>query len=175
MVLCVQRSKVPSFCEFAQWLSAPKTRRPANTQNLNSQFFFFKARPQHYAICSPKTHSFLAVPVGRISQGAAVFCVRNASTSRVVRSMPSRSTCWHCCDATRCRRRCSTTISTSAGSSRRRRSGASARNGDANVLHAMVRRRASSSSLEAHRIHGSSVVMDDADASTGAQSLVGDN
>ena len=34
--------------------SAPKTRRPAKTQNLNSRFFFFKARPQHYAICSAK-------------------------------------------------------------------------------------------------------------------------
>ena len=50
--------------------------------------------------------------------------MRNASTSRVVRSMPSRSTSRHFCDATRCRRRCSTTISTGAGSSRRRRSGA---------------------------------------------------
>ena len=66
----------------------------------------------------------MAVPVGRISQGAAVFCVRNASTSRVVRSMPSRSTSRHFFDATSCRRRCSTTISTGAGSSRRRRSGA---------------------------------------------------
>ena len=86
----------------------------------------------------------MAVPVGRISQGAAVFCVRNASTSRVVRSMPSRSTSRHFCDATRCRRRCSTTISTGAGSSRRRRSGASARNGDANALHARLRRDGSS-------------------------------
>ena len=86
----------------------------------------------------------MAVPVGRISQGAAVFCVRNASIARVVRSMPSRSTSRHFCDATRCRRRCSTTISTSAGSSRRRRSGASARNGDANALHARLRRDGSS-------------------------------
>ena len=31
-----------------------KTRRPAKTQNLNPPFFFFKARPQHYAICSAK-------------------------------------------------------------------------------------------------------------------------
>ena len=86
----------------------------------------------------------MAVPVSRISQGAAVFCVRNASIARVVRSMPSRSTSRHFCDATRCRRRCSTTISTSAGSSRRRRSGASARNGDANALHARLRRDGSS-------------------------------
>ena len=138
-------------------------------------FSFLRPGPSITQFVAQKTHSYVAVPVGRISQGAAVFCVRNASIARVVRSMPSRSTSRHFCDATRCRRRCSTTISTSAGSSRRRRSGASARNGDANVLHAMVRRRASSSSLEAHRIHGSSVVMDDADASTGAQSLVGDN
>ena len=70
--------------------------------------------------------------------------MRNASTSRVMRSMPSRSTSRHFCAATRCRRRCSTTISTGAGSSRRRRSGASARNGDANALHARLRRDGSS-------------------------------
>ena len=107
-------------------------------------FSFLRPGPSATQFVAQKTHSYVAVPVGRISQGAAVFCVRNASTSRVMRSMPSRSTSRHFCAATRCRRRCSTTISTGAGSSRRRRSGASARNGDANALHARLRRDGSS-------------------------------
>ena len=70
--------------------------------------------------------------------------MRNASISRVVRSMPSRST-------SPALLRCDV-LSTAllhhdfykCGSSRRRRSGASARNGNANALHAWLRRDGSS-------------------------------
>ena len=132
-------------CRDAQCRDTAQKRGGQRKRKICKQSFSF-LRPGHSAtqFVAQKTHSYLAGSVGRISQGTAVFCVRNAAISGFVRSMPSPSTSRHFCAATRRRRRCSTTISTSAGSSRRRRSGTSARNGDANVSHARVRRSASS-------------------------------
>ena len=121
-----------------------KTRRPAKTQNPNSQFFFFKARPQHYAICSAKNALFYRSPSRPHQPGGSRYLRAKCFdiTRHAVDAIAQHQR--HLCDATRCRRRCSTTTSTSAGSSPRRRSGASARNGDANVLHALLRRFGSS-------------------------------
>ena len=104
-------------------------------------FSFLRPGPSITQFVAQKTHSYLAGSVVRISQGTAVFCVRNASISRFVRSMPSPSTSpalLHC-----------DVLSTAllhhdfykCGSSRRRRSGASARNGDANVSHSLLSKR----------------------------------
>ena len=132
----MQRCPVQRHCS--------KTRRPAKTQNLQAEFFFFKARPQRYAICSAKNALLFGSPSRPHQPGDSRFLRAKCFdiTRRAVDAIAQHQR--HLCDATRCRRRCSTTISTSAGSSRRRRSGASARNGDANALHARLRRDGSS-------------------------------
>ena len=50
-----------------------QTRRPAKTQNLNSRFFFFKARPQHYAICSAKNALLFGSPSRQHQPGDSRF------------------------------------------------------------------------------------------------------
>ena len=50
----MQRCPVQRHCS--------KTRRPAKTQNLQAEFFFFKARPQRYAICSAKNALLFGSP-----------------------------------------------------------------------------------------------------------------
>jgi len=121
-----------------------KNAAASETQNLNSRFFFFKARPQHYAICSAKNALLCGSPSRPHQPGGSRFLRAKCFdiTRRAVDAIAQHQR--HLCDATRCRRRCSTTTSTSAGSSPRRRSGASARNGDANALHARLRRDGSS-------------------------------
>ena len=53
--------------------AASKTRRPAKTQSLNSEFFFFEARPQRYAICSAKNALLFGSPSRPHQPGASRF------------------------------------------------------------------------------------------------------
>ena len=80
-------------CRDAQCRDTAQKRGGQRKRKICKQSFSF-LRPGHSAtqFVAQKTHSYLAVPVGRISQGTAVFCVRNASISHIARSMPSPST-----------------------------------------------------------------------------------
>ena len=86
------QAELVCLSSLANCSAAPKTRRPAKTRNLHQIFSSLRPGPSITQFVAQKTHSSIAVPVGRISQGPAVFCVRNASISHIVRSMSSPST-----------------------------------------------------------------------------------
>ena len=121
-----------------------KTRRPAKTQNLNPPFFFFKARPQHYAICSAKNALLCGSPSRPHQPGGSRFLRAKCFdiTRRAVDAIAQHQPALIRCDA----------LSTASlhhylykcrvlAAQKKWRS---ARNGAANVLHARMRRHVSS-------------------------------